>query len=112
MQGGRSRSALPHPSFATPYFVDHYLARRVPQPGGRISPHPRRWVCASSGDLILSAEKGAAGMRALLCHCHHHLEAEDDEALCVVVREHSSGGTQTWSLLKNRPSRSSGAAPT
>jgi hypothetical protein len=27
-------------------------------------------------------------MRALLCHCHHHLEAEDDEALCVVVREH------------------------
>ena len=27
-------------------------------------------------------------MRALLCHCHHHLEAEDDEALCVGVREH------------------------
>jgi hypothetical protein len=27
-------------------------------------------------------------MRALLCHCHHHLEAEDDETLCVVVREH------------------------
>ena len=27
-------------------------------------------------------------MRALLCHCHHHLEAEDDEALCAVVREH------------------------
>jgi hypothetical protein len=27
-------------------------------------------------------------MRALLCHCHHHLEAEDDEALCVVVLEH------------------------
>jgi hypothetical protein len=27
-------------------------------------------------------------MRALLCHCHHHLEAEDDDALCVVVREH------------------------
>ena len=27
-------------------------------------------------------------MRALLCYCHHHLEAEDDEALCVVVREH------------------------
>jgi len=27
-------------------------------------------------------------MRALLCHCHHHLEAEDDEALCAGVREH------------------------
>jgi hypothetical protein len=27
-------------------------------------------------------------MRALLCHCYHHLEAEDDEALCAVVREH------------------------
>ena len=27
-------------------------------------------------------------MRALLCHCNHHLEAEDDEALCIVVREH------------------------
>ena len=27
-------------------------------------------------------------MRALLCHCHQHLEAEDDEALCAVVREH------------------------
>jgi hypothetical protein len=27
-------------------------------------------------------------MRALLCHCHHHLEAEDDDALCTVVREH------------------------
>jgi hypothetical protein len=27
-------------------------------------------------------------MRALLCHCHHHLEAEDDDALCAVVREH------------------------
>ena len=27
-------------------------------------------------------------MRALLCHCHHHLEAEDDEALFAVVREH------------------------
>jgi hypothetical protein len=27
-------------------------------------------------------------MRALLCHCHHHLEAEDDDALCDVVREH------------------------
>jgi hypothetical protein len=26
-------------------------------------------------------------MRALLCHSHHHLEAEDD-ALCAVVREH------------------------
>jgi hypothetical protein len=28
------------------------------------------------------------GMRALLCHCHQHLEAEDDDALCAVVREH------------------------
>ena len=27
-------------------------------------------------------------MRALLCHCHHHLEAEGDDALCAVVREH------------------------
>ena len=27
-------------------------------------------------------------MRALLCHCRQHLEAEDDEALCAVVREH------------------------
>jgi len=27
-------------------------------------------------------------MRALLCYCHHHLEAEDDEALCIEVREH------------------------
>jgi hypothetical protein len=27
-------------------------------------------------------------MRALLCHCHHHLEAEDDDALRAVVREH------------------------
>ena len=27
-------------------------------------------------------------MRALLCHCHHHLEAEDDDALSAVVREH------------------------
>lgn len=27
-------------------------------------------------------------MRALLCHCHHPLEAEDDDALCAVVREH------------------------
>ena len=27
-------------------------------------------------------------MRALLCHCHQHLEAEDDVALCAVVREH------------------------
>jgi hypothetical protein len=26
-------------------------------------------------------------MRALLCHCRHHLEA-DDEALCTVVIEH------------------------
>jgi hypothetical protein len=27
-------------------------------------------------------------MRALLCHCRHHLEAQDDEALFGVVRDH------------------------
>jgi hypothetical protein len=27
-------------------------------------------------------------MRALLCHCRRHLEAEDDEALFGVVRNH------------------------
>jgi hypothetical protein len=28
-------------------------------------------------------------MRALLCHyCRHHLEAEDDEALLGIVRDH------------------------
>jgi hypothetical protein len=27
-------------------------------------------------------------MRALLGHCRHHLEAEDDDALCAVEREH------------------------
>jgi hypothetical protein len=27
-------------------------------------------------------------MRALLCHCRHHLEAADDEALFDVVRDH------------------------
>ena len=27
-------------------------------------------------------------MRALLCHCGHHLEAEDDEALLGFVRDH------------------------
>ncbi len=27
-------------------------------------------------------------MCALLCHCRHHLEAEDDEALLGVVRDH------------------------
>jgi hypothetical protein len=31
-------------------------------------------------------------MRALLCHCHYHLEAEDDYALCAVVREHLISG--------------------
>jgi hypothetical protein len=30
-------------------------------------------------------------MRAFLCYCHHHLEAEDDDALCAVVREHLLG---------------------
>jgi hypothetical protein len=46
-------------------------------------------------------------MRALLCHCRHHLEAEDDDALCVAVREHL-----IWSLPNNRCSRSSRPAPT
>jgi hypothetical protein len=27
-------------------------------------------------------------MPALPGHCHHHLEAKDDDALCAVVREH------------------------
>jgi hypothetical protein len=27
-------------------------------------------------------------MRALLCHCRRHLEAEDDDALFGVVRDH------------------------
>ncbi len=27
-------------------------------------------------------------MRALLCHCRHHSEAEDDDASCAVVGEH------------------------
>ena len=27
-------------------------------------------------------------MRALLCHCRQHLEAEDDDALYGVVRDH------------------------
>jgi hypothetical protein len=27
-------------------------------------------------------------MRALLCHCRHHLEAEDDTALLGIVRNH------------------------
>jgi hypothetical protein len=32
--------------------------------------------------------KGGDAMRALLCHCRQHLEAENDAALCAVVREH------------------------
>jgi hypothetical protein len=36
----------------------------------------------------LRTGKGGTRMRALLCHCHHHLEAEDDDALSAVVREH------------------------
>jgi hypothetical protein len=32
--------------------------------------------------------KGEYVMRALLCHCREHLEAEDNEALYAVVREH------------------------
>jgi hypothetical protein len=36
----------------------------------------------------LSALGKEEGMRALLCHCRRHLEAEDDEALLCVVRNH------------------------
>jgi hypothetical protein len=36
----------------------------------------------------LSALGKEEGMRALLCHCRRHLEAEDDEALLGVVRNH------------------------
>ena len=35
-------------------------------------------------------------MRALLCHCRHHLQAEDDEALLGVVRNH---------LMQEHPAR-------
>ena len=48
-----------------------------------------------SGSATRYAEERVSGkrerrkeMRALLCHCHHHLEAEDDDALCAMVREH------------------------
>jgi len=40
------------------------------------------------GERVPGRGKGGIRMRALLCHCHHHLEAEDDDALCAVVREH------------------------
>jgi hypothetical protein len=36
------------------------------------------------------------GMRAFVCHCRQHLEAQDDDALCVVVREH---------LIRNHPTQ-------
>ena len=31
---------------------------------------------------------GGEGMRVLLCHCRHRLEAEDDETLLGLVKEH------------------------
>jgi hypothetical protein len=40
---------------------------------------------------VLRKEKSCA----LLCHCRHHLEAEDDEALFAFVRDH---------LVKDHPS--------
>jgi len=33
-------------------------------------------------------ERRTIYMRALLCHCRHHFEAEDDETLLGLVREH------------------------
>ena len=51
-------------------------------------------------------------MRALLCHCHHHLEAEDDDALCAVVREHLLWRHPAMEPSEEQASRSSGAAPT
>jgi hypothetical protein len=27
-------------------------------------------------------------MRELLCHCHHHLEAQDDHVRSVLMRDH------------------------
>jgi len=42
--------------------------------------HPRE-----GGEIL---REGGDVMRALLCHCRQHLEAENDAALCAVVREH------------------------
>jgi hypothetical protein len=40
-------------------------------------------------EVLLSSCSGKGGRCALLCHyCRHHLEAEDDEALFGIVREH------------------------
>jgi hypothetical protein len=49
-------------------------------------------------------------MRALLCHCRYHLEAEDDEALFGKVREHlirehpalPSTDEQVWEIVFTR----------
>jgi hypothetical protein len=38
--------------------------------------------------LLIPVLEKEEKMRALLCHCRHHLEAEDDEALLGVVRDH------------------------
>jgi hypothetical protein len=39
------------------------------------------------GSFVGEGERRAK-MRAMLCHCRHRLEAEDDERLLVLVREH------------------------
>jgi hypothetical protein len=54
--------------------------------------------------------RGRAKMRALLCHCHTHLEAKDDSALAEEVREHllrdhpapSPTEEQAWEIVHSR----------
>jgi hypothetical protein len=49
-------------------------------------------------------------MRALLCHCRTHLEAEDDQALAEEVREHlvrehlalRPNDEQVWEIVSTR----------
>ena len=49
-------------------------------------------------------------MRALLCHCRTHLEAEDDQALAEEVREHllrdhpglKPTDEQVWEIVSTR----------
>jgi hypothetical protein len=49
-------------------------------------------------------------MRALLCHCRTHLEAEDDQALAEEVREHlvrdhpdlRATDEQVWEIVSTR----------
>jgi hypothetical protein len=55
-------------------------------------------------------EKEGAKMRALLCHCHTHLEAKDDSALAEEVREHllrdhpalRPTENQAWEIVHSR----------